>query len=145
MNYINIHYVTDRGFATKNKIVPIKDWLKLCKNIEANKSAIRIRLEKTFISQQSIVKCEVPKKENIIIDPKGKIYGCTMFMNLPNMESGTWTLDGIDLNKKNENENNICNCTNNGCPAMPLINNDLVKLAKKDNYKMDCIFNKTTS
>jgi MoaA/NifB/PqqE/SkfB family radical SAM enzyme len=144
MKYINVHYVTDRGFATKNKVVSIQDWLKLCENIEANSADIKIRLEKTFISKQSTVKCEVPKKENIIIDPNGKIYGCTMFMNLTNMESGIWTLDGIELNKKNENENSICNCTNNGCPAMPLVNNDLVKLAKKDNYKMDCIFNKTT-
>ena len=144
MHYINIHYVTDRGFATKNKVVSIKEWLTLCKNIEAKKSDIKIRLEKTFISKQSIIKCEVPEKENLIIDPNGKIYGCTMFMNLPNMESATWTSNGIEINKKNENENSICNCKNNGCPAMPLVNNELVKLAKKDNYKMDCIFNKTT-
>jgi MoaA/NifB/PqqE/SkfB family radical SAM enzyme len=141
MSYINIHYVTDRGFASKNKVIDVKDWMKICNDLKAKPNNIKIRLEKTFISEEYDVNCEVPKKENIIIDPKGKIYGCTMFMNLPNMETGIWNLEGIELKK---NENSICNCTTNRCPVMPLINNDLVVLAKKENYKMDCIFNKTT-
>ena len=143
MKYVNIHYVTDRGFAEKNKVVLISDWLKLVNTIEQNSFKISIRLEKTFIPENSDVDCEVNKKLNYIIDPYGKVYGCTMFMDFKNMESGTLTTERYILNEKANNENTVCACTNEGCPAMHLVNQELVTVAKNKGLKIDCIFNKS--
>jgi radical SAM protein with 4Fe4S-binding SPASM domain len=143
MDHLNIHYVTDRGFAKRNKIVAIDDWQKLCANIETMETDIMVRLEKTFVPLNVNVKCAVNSKNNLIVDPKGNIYGCTMFMNFNNMQSGTWLKDGIRMNEDLSNENHICSSVKNGCPALPLFNQELSENAKMNNLKVDCIFNKT--
>jgi sulfatase maturation enzyme AslB (radical SAM superfamily) len=143
MKYLNIHYVTDRGFAEKNKVVSVNDWLKLCKKIKESSFKINVRLEKTFVPEIADVHCEVIEKKNYIIDPRGKVFGCTMFMNFKHMESGTLTTNGFIINENRNNENSVCACTNRGCPAMPLINEELVSLARNEQLKFDCIFNKT--
>lgn len=143
MKYLNIHYVTDRGFAEKNKVVSVNDWLKLCRTIEESSFKISVRLEKTFVPEIADVHCEVSKKINYIIDPSGKVYGCTMFMNFKCMESGILTTDEFIMNENRNNENSVCTCTNKGCPAMPLINEELVSIANNEHLKFDCIFNKT--
>lgn len=144
LNYLNIHYVTDRGFAKRSMIIPHNEWLALCQKIENHTSKMPIRLEKTFVSIKAIVDCEVNKKESLIIDPLGKVYGCTIFMNLTNAESGIFDKNGYKENSEVNNENNICNCeSTNGCPGMKIANKELVDLALKNNLKMDCFFNKT--
>ncbi len=143
MKYINIHYVTDRGFAQKGKLVEIQDWKQVCQTVKSLKSNIKIRIENTFVPIANKVECEVVKKENLIIDPNGHIYGCTMFMNLPNSFSGSWKEDGIEINLTSPSENNICSCSSEGCPAMKIVNSDLVNCSIKLNNKIDCIFNKT--
>lgn len=144
MKYLNIHYVTDRGFAKRNKIVDIDNWLKLSDSLKRISSDIPLRFERTFVSTDEIVNCEVNRKKNIIIDPNGNVYGCTMFMNFKNTHSATWTENGLVINHDITNENNVCAETCNGCPAMPLVNNEIVRKAKYSNLKLDCIFNKTS-
>jgi MoaA/NifB/PqqE/SkfB family radical SAM enzyme len=144
MNYLNIHYVTDRGFAERNKIVSIEEWLNLCDVIEHIETDIPIRLEKTFIPITQNISCEVVRKKNIIIDPLGNIYGCTMFMNLENTQTAKLKNNSMEINMKDTNENCICVDSENGCPAMPLINNELVTQSNLRQLKLDCIFNKTT-
>jgi MoaA/NifB/PqqE/SkfB family radical SAM enzyme len=144
MDYLNIHYVTDRGFAKRNKVVSIDEWLKLCEIVENAFSDIPIRLEKTFVPITQEIKCEVVRKENIIIDPLGNMYGCTMFMNFDNTQSATWTNDNLIVNNKLSNENCVCADTKSGCPAMPLVNKEIINKANLKQLKIDCIFNKTT-
>ena len=144
MKYLNIHYVTDRGFAKRNKIVNIDNWLKLSDSLKSINNNIPLRFEKTFISKSEVINCEVNRKKNIIIDPKGNIYGCTMFMNIKNTQSAIWTENGLFININQTNENNVCAEIGNGCPAMPLVNEEIVRLAKFKNLKCDCIFNKTS-
>lgn len=144
MEYLNIHYVTDRGFALKSKVVDIPMWKGLVKKLESSKNKIPIRLEKTFVSFDTNVVCEVNKKENIIIDPNGFIFGCTMFMNNNLFASAKYVEDKIMLSQQAENETTICKCVNSGCPAIPLINNDIFNEALSQELKFDCIFNKTT-
>jgi hypothetical protein len=48
------------------------------------------------------------------------------------------------MNNNLTNENNVCAETSNGCPAMTLVNEEIVSNAKFNNLKFDCIFNKTS-
>jgi MoaA/NifB/PqqE/SkfB family radical SAM enzyme len=144
MEYLNIHYVTDRGFALKTKVVDIKLWKGLVKKLESRINKIPIRLEKTFVSFDTNVECEVNKKENIIIDPNGFIFGCTMFMNDKVFASAKYVEGGIIFSQQAKNETSICKCVNLGCPAIPLINKDIFNEALSQELKFDCIFNKTT-
>ncbi len=143
MKYLNIHYVTDRGFAKRNKIVDIDNWLKLSDSLKSINANIPLRFEKTYVSKSEVINCEVNRKKNIIIDPKGNVYGCTMFMNFENTQSAIWTESGLVMNNNITNENNVCAETSNGCPAMTLVNEEIVSNAKFNNLKFDCIFNKT--
>jgi MoaA/NifB/PqqE/SkfB family radical SAM enzyme len=144
MKYLNIHYVTDRGFAKRNKIVDIDNWLKLSDSLKSINANIPLRFEKTYVSKSEVINCEVNRKKNIIIDPKGNVYGCTMFMNFKNTQSAIWTENGLVMNNNLTNENNVCAETRNGCPAMTLVNEEIVSNAKFNNLKFDCIFNKTS-
>lgn len=144
MKYLNIHYVTDRGFAKRNNIVDIEEWLKLSDSLKSLNTNMPLRFEKTFVPKDEIVTCEVNRKKNIIIDPNGNVYGCTMFMNLKNTQSAIWTENGLVMNNCLTNENNVCSQTSNGCPAMTLVNEEIVSKADFNNLKFDCIFNKTS-
>lgn len=144
MESLNIHYVTDRGFALKTKVVDIKLWKGLVKKLESRINKIPIRLEKTFVSFDTNVECEVNKKENIIIDPNGFIFGCTMFMNDNLFASAKYVEGEIIFSQQAKNETSICKCVNLGCPAIPLINKDIFNEALSQELKFDCIFNKTT-
>jgi MoaA/NifB/PqqE/SkfB family radical SAM enzyme len=144
MKYLNIHYVTDRGFAKRNKIVDIDNWLKLGDSLKSINASIPLRFEKTYVSKGEVVNCEVNRKKNVIIDPHGNVYGCTMFMNFENTQSAIWTANGLVMNNNVINENHICAEISNGCPAMPLVNKEIVDIASFDNLKFDCIFNKTS-
>ena len=144
MEYLNIHYVTDRGFALKSKVVDIPIWRGLVKKLESSKNKIPIRLERTFVSQDTKVLCEVNKKENIIIDPNGFVFGCTMFMNNNQLAGAKYVEGKITLSQQEINETSICKCLNLGCPAIPLINKDIFNEALSHELIFDCIFNKTT-
>jgi MoaA/NifB/PqqE/SkfB family radical SAM enzyme len=144
MEYLNIHYVTDRGFALKNKVVDVTLWKGLIKKLENSKNEIPIRIEKTFVSLDRNVTCEVNNKENIIIDPNGFIFGCTMFMNRNQLASAKYINGEITISQQSKNESTICKCVKSGCPAIPLINNDIFNEALSQELKFDCIFNKTT-
>ena len=146
MKYLNIHYVTNRGFAISEKVVSIPNWTNLYSQLidSANDFKIAIRFEKTFINDNEKVECLVVNKKNLIITPDGKIFACTMFMEIPNTHSATWTTNGIIKNTNPYNENYICGSKiSNGCPALPLINAELLEEAAQYNYCIDCIFNKT--
>lgn len=144
MEYLNVHYVTDRGFAKKEKVLSVEEWLKLCEIIEKEITDVPVRIEKTFVPISDQITCEVINKRNLIVDPLGKIYGCTMFMNIKNSESATWSTNGFEINNNTMNENCICSDTQKGCPAMHLINKEIINEAGSKGLKIDCIFNKTT-
>ena len=142
--YLNVHYITDRGFAKKNIVISHQEWLILFEKVKKYKTNISIRMEKTFVSIDDPIQCEVLKKENIIIDPKGKVFGCTIFMNFPRAESGVLSSSGFIENTFETNENKICGCSEtNGCPGISLTNKEITLSANKSNLKLDCFFNKT--
>lgn len=144
LKYLNIHYVTDRGFAQKNTIIPFAEWTDLCDQIENYQNYLPLRLEKTFIEAHEELNCEVNLKENLIIDAYGKVFGCTIFMNIPNAQSGIFTSDNYIENRQFENENQLCSCTKNGsCPGISLTNKELTDFAHQNNKKLDCFFNKS--
>jgi hypothetical protein len=65
-------------------------------------------------------------------------------MNFKNTQSAIWTENGLVMNNNLINENNVCAEISNGCPAMKLVNEEIVSNAKFNNLKFDCIFNKTS-
>lgn len=146
--YLNVHYVTDRGFADNSMLISIRDWTNMIKEIKSLKkisdAILPIRIEETFVSDKIEVKCEVNKKENIIIDPHGEIHFCTMFMSITNSFCGIIGTDGVfHLNESHLNQVNTCSDCSSGCPALPKVNNSLYSDAKSAGLKIDCIFNKT--
>lgn len=143
MKYLNVHYITDRGFAERKKVVDIDSWKNYFDTIESTDFKIPIRFERTFVSKNVTINCEVSNKENIIIDPHGNIYGCTMFMNFSGFESGKFISNKIQMNKNNHNENTICTSCSTGCPAIKIVNPELVHDASDRGLYIDCIFNKS--
>jgi MoaA/NifB/PqqE/SkfB family radical SAM enzyme len=144
MQYLNIHYVTNRGYAQKENVVDIHDWNKLYQKIQLMKKEIKIRIERTFVPIESEINCGVVKKENIIIDPYGRLYGCTMFLNFEGFHTATFENERWVINTNLVNENTICGKSCKSCPGIELINNSLLLDAVSNGYKIDCIFNKTS-
>ena len=104
---------------------------------------IKIRIEETFVQSGIKINCGVIEKENIIIDPKGRLFGCTMFLDMVEMQTANFENNTFVYNKSGINESTMCKKNCNGCPAIEIINNSLVIEAAKLGYSIDCIFNKT--
>ncbi len=144
MQYLNIHYVSNRGFAKKDNVVDVLSWQKLYLKVQTLRKKMIVRIERTFVPMDSSINCGVLKKENIIIDPYGRLYGCTMFLNFEGYHTAKYDNNKWVLNANLINENTICSNQCNGCPGIELINNSMQLEALSNGNKIDCIFNKTS-
>lgn len=144
-DYVNIHYVTNRGFATTDMVLSINEWKKTCETIEkiSNDIKLEIRIEKTFYPKDSELNCAVVEKSNLMFYPDGRVFMCMMFIDLPNAHSFVWTENGLELNQSLNNEQFIVkNKTSLGCPAMKYVNRSIVNEAESKKEFIQCIYDK---
>jgi MoaA/NifB/PqqE/SkfB family radical SAM enzyme len=146
--YINIHYVTNRGFASKEIVLSIDEWKIIYQNIEDISKTIKpkIRIEKTFLPNvNQHLNCAVKEKNNLMFYPDNRVYMCMMFIDQINSHSFNWTDEGLILNESRVTEQSIVKGKNtHGCPAIFLVNQSIANEVKKRNEFVQCIYEKET-
>jgi MoaA/NifB/PqqE/SkfB family radical SAM enzyme len=144
--YINIHYVTNRGFASKDIVLTIEEWKSVYQKIEEISKQIRpkIRIERTFVPNvNQHLKCAVIDKSNLMFYPDTRVYMCMMFIDLPNSHSFNWTNEGLIPNQSLLSEQNMAkSITQNGCPAISFVNQFIADETIKRNEFVQCIYEK---
>lgn len=145
--YVNVHYVTNRGFATEESVLSINEWLEIVSKIEAKSAMINldVRVERTFVSKDEFIGgCAVRERSNLMFFPDGKVFMCAMFIDLENIHSFTWTNKGLVPNPSKFTETTVCKSDSIvHCPAINLVNPLIKNQAIADGYVIRCIYNKS--
>ena len=143
---VNVHYVTNRGFAPSDHVLSIDEWENTYNSIRAIAGHLRtqVRIEKTFHDRVSFnLKCAVAEKSNLMFLPDGRVFMCMMFIDTPNSHSFTWTTEGLLVNRSLMSEGKIAKKrTDTGCPAMAYVNGSIVADARLHNAFIQCIYEK---
>jgi MoaA/NifB/PqqE/SkfB family radical SAM enzyme len=152
--YINVHYVSSRGFAKNQKPIDPQEWAEIRRSVVvASKSlSIPIRFERTFAPVSEFQdlpleqrECEVRGGSNLMFFPDGKVYRCGLFVGENEVHSHNW--DGQDLltNLATITERTICeqeSCRN--CAGMNFISASSLTDRSGAEYQGICIYRKET-
>jgi MoaA/NifB/PqqE/SkfB family radical SAM enzyme len=145
--YVNVHYVTNRGFATEQSVLSIEEWLSLVRRLERKSESIEvdIRIERTFTPQKGFIgSCAVREESNLMFFPDGRVFMCAMFIDVKDAHSYVWTRRGLVPNQGAVSERQICKHeTPVHCPAMPLVNAAVHDEAQRRGMAVRCIYDKS--
>jgi MoaA/NifB/PqqE/SkfB family radical SAM enzyme len=145
--YVNIHYVTNRGFATEKSVLSIDEWLAIVRRIEVRSESIEldVRVERTFTPQKEASGgCAVREESNLMFFPDGRVFMCAMFIDIENAHSYTWTSKGLVPNQSGVSEKKVCEKeTPVHCPAIALVNPNVYDQAQKQGKAVRCIYDKS--
>ncbi|MCD9186327.1 MAG: radical SAM protein [Pyrinomonadaceae bacterium] len=147
LQYVNIHYVTNRGFATEETVLSIDEWLSVVKRIELKSKLIDldVRVERTFTPNKEFAGgCAVREQSNLMFFPDGKVFMCAMFIDIENIHSFTWTHEGLVPNQSKFTEATVCKSESlTHCPAIALVNPFIQNQAATKGYAVRCIYDKS--
>jgi len=145
--YINVHYVTNRGFAVEKSVLSIDEWLAVVRRIEAKSASVDldVRVERTFTPQEEFSGgCAVREQSNLMFFPDGRVYSCAMFIDIEDSHSYTWTREGLVPNRSLVTERTLCATeTPVHCPAMALVNIAVNRQAQERGLAVRCIYDKS--
>lgn len=144
--YVNVHYVTNRGFASSEVVMSVHEWNQVYSRIVNLSKHIKpeLRVERTFFGAGEVqLKCAVVEKSNLMFYPDGRVYMCMMFIDRPASHSFVWTLDGLKRNESRTSEQEIVKTTTEvGCPAMHYVNDEIEREAVENKQFIQCIYAK---
>lgn len=129
MEYVNIHHVTNRGFAGESLVPTPEQWLEITAEVEttAVELELPIRLERAFVPLQiATLQCAVRERTNLMFLPDGRVHSCMLFIDVPDAHSYSWTPIGLMPNAAASNEQHLADKEMSpGCPALHHINPSL--------------------
>jgi|GEM_PF-2928604 len=147
LQYVNIHYVTNRGFATEESVLSLDEWLSVVRRIELKSESLEldVRVERTFTPQKEFFgSCAVREESNLMFFPDGRVFMCAMFIDIENAHSYKWTREGLIPNQSGVSERKVCEMeTPVHCPAMALVNPVVNDQAQERAMAVRCIYDKS--
>ncbi|MFI6373432.1 radical SAM protein [Streptomyces sp. NPDC050546] len=145
--WVNVHYVSNRGFATPDMVLSVPEWRALTKEIEEESAelAIDIRLERTFVPARGHRRsCAVRNRDNLLFLPDGRVFLCPMFIDVPDAHSYTWSGSGLVDRPGSRTESGLCSSTSPvHCPALRHVNPQLHTAVAETGLEMSCVLEKT--
>ncbi|WP_345646410.1 radical SAM protein [Streptomyces tremellae] len=145
--WVNIHYVSNRGFATPEMVMPIPEWRALAAEIERRSAGLRldVRLERTFVPAGAHRRyCAIRSADNLLFLPDGRVFMCPMFIDVPGAHSFTWTGSEL-LDRSGAATERALGETRSAvhCPAMRHVNRQLEADARASGLEISCVLEKT--
>ena len=142
LDYINVHFVTDRGTATRDMVASHASWLSFRKQVHKARPGVKVRFERTFVPNGNPMKCSVREHSMLMFFPDGRVFSCTMFIDSPNGHEYIWSAGRLELNREFNHRFGHSLENAEGCPAVNALRPELELEAKATGYKIGCIFEK---
>ena len=142
VDYINVHFVTDRGFATSDMVIDVNSWDYFYRAVQSAIISTKVRFERTFLPAASPSHCLAAEDSMLMFFPDGKVYTCSMYLDQIEGHAFLWT---ATVQIRNE-----AFCMRYGgrlaegrhCPAMYNVNQRLIDQAENNGRCIGCIFDK---
>jgi MoaA/NifB/PqqE/SkfB family radical SAM enzyme len=147
LSYVNVHHVSNRGFASEQTVLAIDEWRAVCDEIIRCSAGLSldVRLERTFVgSGQHQASCAVRDQSNLMFLPDGRVFMCPMFIDVPDAHSFVWTTAGLMERQGHDTEQSLsAPVVATHCPAMPFVNEGLCAGAREHGMQISCVLEKT--
>lgn len=144
VSYVNVHYVSARGFAPNSIVLTIDEWLDVGSQIASALPGLStpIRWERTFYENGAQTPCQVRDRSSLLFFPDGRVFMCPMFIDVPDAHALLWSERGLESNVL-LNEEDLCRKDTSGhCPAMKFVNPAALQQANDRRITVGCIFDK---
>jgi MoaA/NifB/PqqE/SkfB family radical SAM enzyme len=146
LEHVNVHFVTNRGYATEESIITFERWEEIRAEIEEASRGMRV----TTRADHSLAKfgeysgyCSVRAEDNLMIYPDGRAFICAMFFDVPGAHAFEWRDGRLHRNVGGRTELTIANSgTKTLCPAMEYVNPKLIDEAAGLGCTVGCIYEK---
>jgi sulfatase maturation enzyme AslB (radical SAM superfamily) len=142
VSYVNIHYVTDRGFASADMILSPREWLQIRQEVESAPRRPRVRWEGTFQPPDRPLRCAVIDRSKLMFFPDSRVFQCTMYVGLPQGHSYTWNGRSLVPNAAFQRRYRASGQGTRNCPAMRFVNSSVESMAAAGGWRVGCIFDK---
>jgi MoaA/NifB/PqqE/SkfB family radical SAM enzyme len=136
--YTNVHYVSARGNGARRDELTAVEWLGLRERLAAMRWSMPIRFESTFSHKKP--SCLAAKGESQMFFPDGRVFACSMFVDVPNGHSWTW--DGGRLTDADLAPDLARSSGRGHCPAAAMVSSSLLAEADSSGTVVGCIFDK---
>ena len=152
LEYLTIHYVSERGNATEDMVIPPEEWLKIMDEVVDFSSNIdlEIRFEQTFFPKSTASEalpkarriCAVRSLDNLMFYPDGRVFVCGLFLGQTGMHSFIW--DGNNLTRNiGVTERTVCEeVIPEHCHGLKRLAPNLFDHKSETSYSSLCIYDK---
>lgn len=144
--YVNVHHVTNRGFATADIVLNAGEWANIYQQLRelTRQYAVELRVEQTVAPANSEpLPCLVRERRNLMFFPDGQVRACAMFIDVPESNGFWWSSQGLVPNASIGNEVDLCaSPVTTHCAGMRLVNPDLDRAARELSCVVHCIYDK---
>lgn len=145
--YVNLHYVSSRGFAGQAAALSIDEWAGVVSEIDracTDFPSLEVRYERTFVPIGDWSgSCAVNDRSNLMFLPDGRVFSCMMFIDMPDSHSYEWRDGELRPNLGAQSEVAVTSRScSAGCPALELVNPEVTS-GLDDGWVVECIYSKT--
>ncbi|MEV4703931.1 radical SAM protein [Actinoplanes sp. NPDC049316] len=142
IDYVNVHYVTNRGFATADMVAPMTDWLGLRERVARLESRPAVRFERTYQPAAQRLHCLADSKSMLMLFPDSRVFTCSMYLGLPDGNAFWWNGAELVPHEPFGRRYETRRRTTGHCPAARFVNANLVAEAETGGRRIGCIFDK---
>jgi len=142
VDYVNVHYVTDRGFATADMVASMGEWLDLRDKILALERRPAVRFELTYHPFGKRVQCPAESNSMLMLFPDKRVFNCSMYLNLPDGNAFRWQDGNLVPHGAFRDRYEVPGEAGGHCPAARFVNVDVVTAAETSDRRIGCIFDK---
>jgi MoaA/NifB/PqqE/SkfB family radical SAM enzyme len=146
LEHVNVHFVTNRGYATEESVISFHKWHAIRQDIEEVSRDLKV----TTRADHSLAPfgeyggyCSVRAQDNLMFYPDGRVFICAMFFDVPGAHAFEWRDGRLIPNQAAVTERTICeNGSRSLCPAMEHVNPKLIDEAAAMGCTVGCIYEK---
>ncbi|NBE79608.1 radical SAM protein [Micromonospora rubida] len=142
VDHVNVHYVTDRGFASAEMLVGVPEWLRLRDEIAATPGLPPVRFEGTFQPAGRPLVCAAEQESMLMLFPDLRVYSCSMYLGLPHGNAFRWSGRALVRNARFDARYGSPVPGVRHCPASRFVNASLPRSAESVGRTVGCIFDK---
>lgn len=147
VDYINVHYVTNRGFASRDMVLDRDSWVSLRRAVKTSGLKSIVRFERTFFPAGLPLNCRAADDSMLMFFPDGRVFTCSMYLHEVDGNAYKWLGGELVRNNGFDIRHGISIVGSKHCPAMYSVNQDVINQAEASQFRVGCIFDKeeTTS
>ena len=146
LEHVNVHFVTNRGYAQVENVISFRTWRQIREEIEVASRDLKV----TTRADHSLAPfgeydgyCSVRAQDNLMFYPDGRVFICAMFFDVPGAHAFEWRDGQLVPNRGPRTERTICEDGSRSlCPAMEYVNPELITEAATLGCTVGCIYEK---